>query len=433
MSGWRLAIYAAPHAGMGGLQFLTLMYFMKYATDELGVAPAAMGLVFGVGRVWDAISDPLVGYLSDITVSRRGRRLPWIIAAVPLVIVASFGLWTPPDGLRDGALAVWTGIAMVLFFSGLTAFNVPHEGLGTELSSDPVERTRIYGARQVAYLIGMAAGIGGVGALVSASDRRRVAAIAVTALAAIALGGALVLMRRLDAPNRVRRQPRATIVDAVMVVWRNPHGRRLLTIQFIERLGTASLSALGAYVAHYLIGDESALPLLLGCFALAAVAFVPIAQRLSRRYGKRRVWMGSMLVSALGFGSIAFAGRGDVAWLCGCAVVAGVGDSAGAVVGSAMLADVIDDDERRHGARREGTFFAMWGLAHKSAYGVALLVTGLALQLAGYVPNQEVQSPQTEWLLRLQMSVLPSVGYLVGLALLRGFLLEPLLASKAEG
>jgi GPH family glycoside/pentoside/hexuronide:cation symporter len=213
---------------------------------------------------------------------------------------------------------------------------------------------------------------------------------------------------------------RVNAVVAMRVVWRNPHARRLLIVQFIERLGTASLSALGAYVAHYLIGDESALPLLLVFFAVPSLLFVPIAIRLTRRFDKRAVWMASMMLSAVGFGSLYFVGRGDTAWLCGCAVIAGIGDTCGAVVGSSMLGDVIDNDELETGERREGIYFALWGFAQKSAYGGALLVTGLALQLAGYVPGQ-AQSAATETLLRLQMSLVPLAGYLIGLFVMRGY------------
>ena len=418
MTVWQRLCYAAPFLGVGGLQFLTGMYLMKYATDVLFIAPAAMGAIFGLGRIWDAVSDPLVGHLSDGTRSRWGRRRPWVVGAVLPLSLAGLAMWAPPV-ISGGALVAWMAVGVFTYYSASTAFNIPHESWGTELSSDRHERTGIYAFRHVAFLLGMFGGIGLVAVIVGSPSPRRFAAIAVLGLMAAAIAG--VTLTALFVPNGRSAAPaRVGTLTAMRVVWQNPHARRLLVVQFIERLGTASVSALGAYVAHYLIGDESVLPLLLVFFAVPALLFVPIATRLSRRFDKRTVWMASMVLSAVGFGSLYFIGHGDTAWLCGCAAIAGIGDTCGAVVGSSMLGDVIDHDELHTGERREGIYFALWGFAQKSAYGGALLVTGLALQLAGYVPGQP-QTTATETLLRLQMSVVPVAGYVIGLLVMRGY------------
>ena len=418
MSIWGRICYAAPFVGVGGLQFLTMMYLMKYATDVLFIAPAAMGTIFGLGRIWDAVSDPLVGHLSDGTRSRWGRRRPWLLAAVLPLSLAGLAMWVPP-ALSGVALVAWMAVAVLSYFTASTAFSVPHESWATELSTDRHERTKIYAARHVAFLFGMFAGVGIVAVMVGSPAPRRVALVAVLSLIGLAIVG-VSLAARFVPNGRSEAPPRVNAFAAMRLVWRNPHARRLLIVQFIERLGTASLSALGAYVAHYLIGDESALPMLLVFFAVPSLLFVPVATRLTRRFDKRAVWMASMALSAAGFGSLYFVGRGDTAWLCVCAAITGIGDTCGAVVGSSMLGDVIDHDELHTGERREGIYFALWGFAQKSAYGGALLVTGFALQLAGYVPG-EPQSAATETLLRLQMSLVPLLGYLVGLLVMRGY------------
>ena len=78
-------VYAAPSVGVGFMFFLTNVYLMKFSTDVLGIAPAAMGVIFLVSRVWDAVSDPIAGYLSDRTRTRLGRRRPWmLVGAIPV-------------------------------------------------------------------------------------------------------------------------------------------------------------------------------------------------------------------------------------------------------------------------------------------------------------------------------------------------------------
>ena len=108
-----LALYAFPTLGPALLNTLTLLYLFKYATDVLLIAPAAMGVVFMVGRLWDAASDPLAGYLSDRTRTRWGRRRPWFAAAVPLFAVCPVMVWAPPAALDGFALLVWVAAGML--------------------------------------------------------------------------------------------------------------------------------------------------------------------------------------------------------------------------------------------------------------------------------------------------------------------------------
>ena len=105
---------------------LTSMYLMKFSTDVLAISPAAMGMVFFVSRIWDAVSDPIIGFLSDRTRTRLGRRRPWMIAgAIPVGLVFVL-MWTPPE-LGAGMLSLWMGVMVVLFYTATTVFGMPHD------------------------------------------------------------------------------------------------------------------------------------------------------------------------------------------------------------------------------------------------------------------------------------------------------------------
>ena len=96
--------WGLPSLGLGTLLFFLQFYFLNFATDELLLAPALVGVLFALGRAWDALSDPIVGTRSDRTRSRLGRRRPWMLAGVPLLVLFALMTWIPPRGLEGAAL-----------------------------------------------------------------------------------------------------------------------------------------------------------------------------------------------------------------------------------------------------------------------------------------------------------------------------------------
>ena len=102
-----LVLYAGPIFGLTTTLFFVQFYFLKFAADVLLIAPGVVGAVFALGRVWDAISDPLVGRLSDRTHTRLGRRRPWMLAGIPVLATAFAMTWIPPRGLEGVALTAW--------------------------------------------------------------------------------------------------------------------------------------------------------------------------------------------------------------------------------------------------------------------------------------------------------------------------------------
>ena len=120
----RLATYAAPVVGLSSPLFLVQFFFLKYATDVLLMAPAVVALIFGLGRAWDAVTDPLVGAWSDGTRSRIGRRRPWMLAGIPLLLACYAMVWLPPAELATWQLRLWVAVGLFGFFTGFTAYIV---------------------------------------------------------------------------------------------------------------------------------------------------------------------------------------------------------------------------------------------------------------------------------------------------------------------
>jgi len=419
-----LVAYALPASGMAYLSLLVTLYLFKYATDVLLVAPAAMGAIFLVGRVWDAVSDPLAGHLSDRTRSRIGRRRPWMLASIIPLAIFSVVPWVPPPALTGTLLVLWVGGGLLLFETATTMLFVPHTALAAELTLDHHERTRVFAFRHVAAGMGFLFVAGALQLMTTSDDKRA------TALMLALAGGVGTGLLVLYAVTRLREIASHTgrggerPLRAFFDVWRNPHARLLLIVFLIESLGAATLGLLGPYVMEYVIGDESLFPRLLLSFFLPTILFIPIALPLSRRLGKKNTWALGMAISGAAFGLLVFAAGPEDAWIIYVSGVgAGIGAAVGAMVGPSVQADVVDYDEYLTGERKEGVYFAVWSFARKCAAGIMGGITGIALQLVGFEPNVE-QTETTKLALRSLFAFLPGAGYAIGLVLFLRFGLD---------
>jgi len=145
--------------------------------------------------------------------------------------------------------------------------------------------------------------------------------------------------------------------------------------------------------------------------------------RLSRRYGKRNVWLGAMLLTSFSFGATAFTGENDVAYLATMLVLAGTAAGCGGAIGQSILADVIDCDELDSGERKEGAYSATWGFSLKAAIGCMIMITGIALQASGFEPNVR-QTSTALWTLKGLFAGVPFVAFLIGASIFRNFTLD---------
>jgi GPH family glycoside/pentoside/hexuronide:cation symporter len=409
----RLAGYAAPGIGFGFMTLLFGTYLMKYATDVLGISAATMGVILLASRGWDAVADPVAGYLSDRTRSRFGRRRPWLVAgALPLAI--AFVLpWSPPAALSGGYLTAWVAGAVLLWFTTLTICRMPHEALGAELSRDYLERNRVFGVKRALFGVGALAVFGALARLGAAEDPR--AAALAFAAAASAVTAALLLLSGLTLrePDGHRGRGAAHPFAAVRDVLANPHARRLLSVSFLQQVGTGTVTTAAAYHTQYVLGDATAFPVLLACFFVASLVAIPIWLRIGRRVEKKPLLAASMIGVGTIMAGMFAVGPGDRALLFALAAAGGFASGALDVLMPSLQADVIDWDELRTGERKEGVYFAAWHLAEKLALGVSAAVTGLALTASGFAPNQP-QGDAAMLAMRLLLSVFPLVCFTAG-------------------
>jgi GPH family glycoside/pentoside/hexuronide:cation symporter len=424
-----LVAYGSPALALGFMMSLTSLYFLKFSTDVLLITPALVGIVFGLSRIWDAVTDPVVGYLSDRTRLRFGRRRSWMLAGAVPAGLFFFMLFSSPPDLPEALLTIYIAIAVFGFFTALTAVMVPHYSLGAEYSRKADARNKLFGAR-FAFTslgsIGALAAIGWLSSMPSDGSEVRSAAslLALTAgLLLIAAVAALAfLVREPETPNRPMR---GGIYTATRDIWGNRHARLIIIVSFIEHIGIAAMGSSSLYVAEYVMNMIEIAPVVIITFMLTSALSVPTWIKLARRFGKVRLWLGAMVCSGVTFFGlffIAFIEQStlQVTWLLLLAVLAGFSSGCGNTISPSLLGDVIDVDELETGERKEAAYFAVWHFAQKSASGVTIMLVGLVLSVAGFEPNVE-QTRLVEIVLCGLLGIFPFVFYTLGAWLFTGF------------
>lgn len=416
--------YVAPTFGLGFMFLLIAIYLMKFATDVLGMSAAVMGTILFLGRgIWDAIADPIAGYLSDRTNTKMGRRRPWLLASALPLGVTFVLLWTPPREMGTVYTTVWMAVMVVAFYTSSTVLIIPHTALGAELTDSYHDRTRIFGGRHVVTTLGSFAAVAGLFALQKSDDvHRTILWFAIAAGVATALATVWTVVRLRERPEFQGRggdKPYRAFRDVLV----NPHARLLLLVFGIESLGAATIGVLTPYVAQYVVKRPEVGPPAIAVYMLASILFVPVWLPLSRRFGKKALWMASMLLTAGSFGSMIFLTENAIALMTILAFLAGTAASCGAMMGPSIQADVIDWDEHATGERKEGSYFAAWNFVFKVATGLTQALTGFVLTFSGYMPNVE-QTAGVKFTILALYGLFPMACYLIGSALFARFKLD---------
>ncbi|NQZ95592.1 MAG: MFS transporter [Myxococcales bacterium] len=395
------------------MYILILIMYLKYAVDDLGASAAAVGTIFLVAKLWDAVSDPLIGNLSDRTQSRWGRRRPWLCVSAPLLSGFAIMVWVPPAGLDGAWLIAWITVAVLGFYTAFTIFDVPHMALGAELTFERQERNRVFGIRQAMRILGMlAAGTGGAYLVQQgAATAALMSYVAGVLTLVFVIGGvSLTPAERPDFAGRGGDNPFRAVRD----VFANRHARLLLFVFFIESIGSGGIGVLTPFVVEYVMKMQEIVPILLGVFMVSSLAAVPLWVWLGNFFEKRRLWLFAMVQGGIGYGLLFWLGEGDWLLMTVSSILSGTASACGSTLGQALKSEVIDFDEYQTGERKEGAYFAGWSFMSKLAAGIMVGVVGYSLELTGYVENAAEQTEQVKDTMIFLMGGVPLVGYGIG-------------------
>jgi len=416
--------YAAPAFFLAIVGIPVYVYIPKFYTDVVGVNIAVLGsILFGV-RIFDAVTDPVIGYLSDRTRTPLGRRRPYIAAGSLFVAATMFMLFNPP---RVSAYleTVWFAGCLYTLFLCWTAVVVPYESLGPEITFDYDERTGLFGLRDGLLIAGTLAAASSPAlvqwlfGLAEDPDGERAKffwiAVIYAPLLIASCWWCVLAIRELPQP------PKAAVAGmrgGLRQIVRNRPFMILLAAYTVSAVGNNLPATLILYYVQYVLQSQMADAFLLLYF-VTGIIFLPGWIVMARKGGKKAAWLASMAVNTGTFIGVFFLGPGDAAIYGILVFLSGIGFGATLAIPSAIQADVIDYDELLTGERREGQYIGIWSIAKKLAAAIGVGAGLSLLGLAGYTPNVE-QSPQVVDTLRALYALVPSlcniIAFLIALA-----------------
>ena len=404
--------YGLPRFGSAAMFLAVGIYLPKFYTDIVILAPAFIGWTFLIGRLWDGFTDPVMGYLSDRTKSKMGRRRPYfLISAIP-VGIAYYFLWSPPHALTGWELFVYLPAVYLLTYTFWTIFSIPHSSLGAELTMDYHERTVLTGVREGLGVTGTLAGTLAPPIFAAALGGERQGYPVMAAMTGI-LTCILIFVCFFNVrenPEFQKQHPIA-LKEGLKILFRNRPFRTLVLVFMIALIGNAFVPMLTLFMADYVVkvGRVTYTTVIVSYLLMAALSII-FWTRLSRKTGKREAWSYALLLSCVVFVLSIYYHEGTwVIWIV-LAALAGFGYGATYAFGYSMMADVIDLDELETGRRREGAYFGVWFFLEKGALGLTVFIGMHTLDLMGYVPNQD-QTIQVFWAMKFLYSILPAICF----------------------
>jgi glycoside/pentoside/hexuronide:cation symporter, GPH family len=395
---WRLKLlYGAPNFAGAALAIPIYINMPKFYADVVLVPLGYLAIAIAVSRSFDAISDPLIGWISDRTRTRIGRRRPYLIAGPPLCGLAFFLLLSPPTGMAALPAVFWFGAFFILYFLFHTVYVLPHYALGPELTLDYHERSSLFSVRESFTILGTIVAGAAPGFMMKASrmsERQAFSYLGASFAVLLVVLYWLLAWRVRERPAFARRESNP-LVPGVRRALRNRPFLILLGSYVVGSITGAIPATLLPFFNQYVIQPKSPATWLsielVGYFGVAALC-MPLWVAGAKRFGKLPAWLASFVLSTTGGGAMFFLGKGDTIPLLILICWAGASFGAGLFLGPAMQADVIDYDELYTGKRREAQYTAFWSILPKFVAIPSAALPMAVLAEIGYVPNV-AQSP----------------------------------------
>lgn len=384
---WQLSAYSGIAMPMAAMGMPVAVYLPRFYSEGLGLSLATVGAIFTLARIWDLVTDPVMGLVIDRFESRWGRRKHWVALSIPVLMLAVWMVFMPnPDSVTPYYLAFW----LLVLYVGYTMLTISHLSWGAELASSYDARSRLFGWREIYVIAGMTIVLAIPAFLEftgNSAEDIKVASMGWFCLIGFPI---LVLPVLYSIPDTTAKsQSNIEWRQALAVIFRNRSMVRLLIADLSRGLGMSVSGALYIFIAatYFALPKHASIALLF--YFLSSFLAMPLWMKAAYKFGKDNALKAALgYVVVINLALIPFAEPGNVAVLWLFTISFGMAFGAPPMLLRSMMADLTDEDELRNGQKRPGLFFALLTTTDKvgAALGVGLSFTILEMAF-GFEPG----------------------------------------------
>lgn len=389
----------------------------------LGLGVGLVGTIFMLARLWDFVTDVAMGWMIDRFPTRWGRRRHWVVISVPILALAGWRLYFPPEEVGPAYLFGW----LFVLYIGFTLLLITHYAWGAELTPDPIERARVYGWREAFLVAGILCSIiGPVAAeqLFGAGTLGQVNVIGVFLLVTLPIGVAGLVTRLPD--RRDARPPRQSLRRGLAALRNDRTFRAPIYLDFLTGLGQAITAAVFIFAATYVFRLEDQAALLMLAYFASGLLGVPVWLRATRRFGPRRT-LGGALVWTIVFSSLyIFVPAGNFPVLAVVVALNGAALGPPLFLVRTLMAGAIDRTSTPDEAPIRSLGFSMLTMSNKMSGALAVGISFGVLALVGFDAESGEISEAARATLRLILALGASSTSALALLVLASKGLRPL-------
>ena len=429
---YQLASYGAPSMPLSMVALPLAVYLTPVYADSagFGLSLAFVGLMLALSRVFDGITDPVIGFMSDRIRTRWGRRKPFVLIGMPIFMLGVWLLWIPPIEFRE---VTWLGMTfntgypyllgvLVIMYVGATIKDVPYSAWGAELAQGYNERTLVMSWKEAFTVTGSLIGAMTPAVIVFWGYTKPTDNVYFLTIALVIVMPLLVFNMLYAVPEHPVKESntqRLSLRESFRYVWANEPFRVLVIIFLFSTIGSAMTNSLSFFFVKHVLLAGDLYGFYLAPYFLSQIVAIPLWFKLSARIGKHRatmvaifwyalwscfipliaiapqVWFDAFELSrVLSFlpdswlvgMNAQFEGipTGKFAFFIGVMCLKGSAIGALSALPYAMAADVIDLDSVRTGKKQGGAYFSIWTMTRKLAYALGLVVGTTAATIVGF-------------------------------------------------
>lgn len=423
--------------GMGffGYGFVTQMissYFVFYATAVLMLPGSFIGTLVAISIIWDAVSDPIMGFISDHTKSKYGNRHIYIFIGTILIAFGNLFLWNVKLDLSSLQKFVWLLIAIMMVKTFVTIFVTPYSALGAELTTDYNERSKLQSIKTIWFLSALIivtavcmfiffrpTALYPVGQLNPLAYRN----IAITSSIVMVISGAVTLIFTNKYKTEKHKKNTASTKHFIYEIKRsleNLNFRKVFFGYLFTNMASAIIGVVGLHTFTYTFSmNNYKVGIVLGTQIFVSIISQPLWIAIAKRIDKKKTVLLGLFISIFGcvILFIAVLLRNMVSlnyqYLLIYATIIGFGTSGLYTIPLSMVTDTVDQEEYIHETRSEGVYFGMLNFGYKMSQSIAIFILGILLDLIRFNPNLSIQSHATS----IHLGVALSLGSLIAFTL----------------